>query len=51
MNNAKQPATDVFLVSSGRQMALQADKRVLHHILRLVARKSKADKVAQERFA
>jgi hypothetical protein len=51
MNNAKQPATDVFLVSSRRQMALQADKRVLHHILRFVARKSKADKVAQQRFS
>jgi hypothetical protein len=51
VRNAKQPPTHVFLVSTRGHMALQADKRVLHHILRFVARKSETDKVAEQGFA
>jgi hypothetical protein len=49
--HAKHPAADVFLVSTRRQMALQAQKCVLHHILRFVARESETRKVAQQGFA
>jgi hypothetical protein len=51
VGNAKQPAADVFLCSIRSQMPLQAEKRVLHYILRFVARKSETDQVAQQGLA
>src|SRR5205823_4712858 len=51
VSDAKQPATNVVLRCSRRQVPMQADKSVLHDILRFVSRKAEAYQVAQQRFA
>src|SRR5258708_9929548 len=51
MRNAKEPAANVVLSTTGGQMVLQAEEGILNDILRFVTGKSEADKVSQQRFA
>jgi hypothetical protein len=51
VSDSKEPAADIVLRAAGGQVVLQTDKRILHDILRFVARESETDQVSQQRFA
>jgi hypothetical protein len=51
VGDAKQPAANVLLRPARSEVPVQADKSVLHDILRFVSREPETYQISQQRFA